>query len=148
MQALLFFKYFLKKIPTFFCFFSLKMPIHSRNPNRGRGIRHWSGFMSTKMISGPIFLIHSQGIRKSSRWPSWGKRQGAGTTRERIFPSGISTTASDTNPSRRPSLIQITSLQCNSVNLQAIKLPPQVILQNHMPWGGRICLNWEVPAYA
>ena len=90
-----------------------------------RGTLHSSGFMSTKIMSGPIRLIHRQGITKSSlggHIPS--ARHRPGTTMATIQPSGISMRQSDTNPSRRPSLTQITSLHRRSENLQTINFPP------------------------
>ena len=79
------------------------------------GTQHSSGFTSTKMISGPIRLMHGHGITKSSFLPKSPKNlHGPGTVIALIHPSGDSISISVTNPSRRPSDTQITSLHRNS----------------------------------
>ena len=79
------------------------------------GTQHSSGFTSTKMISGPIRLMHGHGITKSSFLPKSPKNlHGPGTVIALMHPSGDSISISVTNPSRRPSDTQITSLHRNS----------------------------------
>ena len=92
-------------------------PVHQNNFCFGLGTRQSSGRTSTSTISGPTLRIQFQGMWKSHWLPqSPRKRQGPGTTMAQIFPSGTSTSTSQINPSRRPSLRQITSLHCNWVN--------------------------------
>jgi hypothetical protein len=83
----------------------------------GLGTLQSSGLTSTSTISGPTLRMQFQGMWKSHCRPqSPRKRQGPGTTMAQIFPSGTSTCTSQINPSRRPSLRQMTSLHCNWVN--------------------------------
>ena len=90
-----------------------------------RQTRHSSGLASTRIISGPMRQMHFQGMIKSSCLPATPRtRQGPGTTMAVTDPSGTSTSTSDTNPSRRPSDTQITSLHCSWVNFIPIAIPP------------------------
>jgi hypothetical protein len=75
-------------------------------------------------MSGPMRRIQFHGITKSSfggHTPN--PRHRPGTTIATTCPSGTSIRQSETNPKRRPSQIQITSLHRSSENLHTIKLP-------------------------
>ena len=103
-------------------------PFQNISFGRLRRTRQSSGLMSTSTMSGPMRQILHQGITKSSRGPARPPSlHRPGTTMAVTSPLGSWMITSSIIPSRWPLLMQMTSLQCRSVNLADIHPPPFLV---------------------